>query len=127
MQFAFFLKCSLLFNTFYCLFCLETNSLQLRMNAKFSLVIIQVKAVICSVIVLETECAKNVSWFWLSPFQAWLSMAVVYSSPYHLDMAQSFQRLGLMAVFILLPAEGVKTHFLVLAIPLLGRETVEIS
>ena len=33
----------------------------------------------------------------------------------------------ILAVFILLPAEGVKTHFLVLAIPLLGRETVEIS
>ena len=76
---------------------------------------------------METECAKNVCWFWLSPFQAWLSMAVIYSSPYHLDMAQSFQPLGLMAVFILLPAEDFKTHFLALAIPLLGRETAEIS
>ena len=51
-----FKKQPTLFNTYYCLFSLEQNSLRLSnletkkaMNAKFSVVIIQVKAVICSV------------------------------------------------------------------------------
>ena len=55
MKFTFLVKSSLLFNTFYCLFRLETNSLQLSnlktkkaMNAKFSEFIIQVKTVIFS-------------------------------------------------------------------------------
>ena len=55
MKFAFPLKNSLSFDTFYSIFFLEAKTLQLSnlktkkaMNVKFSVVIIHIKAVICS-------------------------------------------------------------------------------
>ena len=63
------------------------------MNAKFSVVIIQVKAVIYSEsslrVRLSTEDVKNVSW--LSPLGAWVSMTMVYSLPFYLDLTQSLE------------------------------------
>ena len=63
------------------------------MNAKFSVVIIQVKAVSYSEsslrVRLSTEDVKNVSW--LSPLGAWVSMTMVYSLPFYLDITQSLE------------------------------------
>ena len=84
-----FKKQPTIFNTYYCLFCLEQNCLRLSnlktkkpMNAKFSVVIIQVKLVIYSVsqlrVRLSTEGAKNPSWSWLSPLRAWFSMTILF-------------------------------------------------